>query len=469
MKKNCSLSFLFGVLVITSLSISSCNKDIIFADSALIGANVSDLDNNTWIYNTMKEHYFWSDSMPVKDSTKLYLLPMDYFYSILYKNVDRFSWIEANATTLANQLNGINTMLGIKVTPFLAAPNQTTKYVFVIACVYKNSPADSAGLKRGDVIMSVGGQEITNTNYNTILSAPSSLLGMGEYTGTYFEPLPASFNKTITKSVVQIKPILNETILDFGAKKVGYFAYLQFLKDYDDELRGVFGRFKEANINELVIDLRYNGGGYVSSSNLLSALIVNPSQFGNVMNTKIYNKTISLDFKNDSVTKFESQANNIGNQIQRVFILTSQNTASASELIINNLKPFMEVILVGENTYGKNVGSHTITNSNKKYKYALQPITFKILNSVGESDYGTTAGFTPQNLIGDTLLPYYQLGDQNETFLKTALTVMGVDFTNRISGINKIKKTGFARPQRLTISDNRELDRNDMWANPINK
>ena len=206
MKKNCSLSFLFGVLVITSLSISSCNKDIIFADSALIGANVSDLDNNTWIYNTMKEHYFWSDSMPVKDSTKLYLLPMDYFYSILYKykNVDRFSWIEANATTLANQLNGINTMLGIKVTPFLAAPNQTTKYVFVIACVYKNSPADSAGLKRGDVIMSVGGQEITNTNYNTILSAPSSLLGMGEFTGTYFEPLPASFNKNIILGCINL-------------------------------------------------------------------------------------------------------------------------------------------------------------------------------------------------------------------------------------------------------------------------
>jgi hypothetical protein len=205
----------------------------------------------------------------------------------------------------------------------------------------------------------------------------------------------------------------------------------------------------------------------VSSSNVLTELIAQPLLVGKIMNKKLYNKTIPAVYKADSVTLFTGQANNIGIQLQRVFILTSHNTASASELIINNLKPYMEVILIGENTYGKNVGSHTITDSEKKYPYGLQPITFKILNSAGQSDYGTAAGFTPQHLVMDTLLPYYQFGDPNETYLKTALTIMGVDFTNRISAIKRERKIGFSRAQKLTISDNHIQDRIDMWADPI--
>ncbi len=417
----------------------------------------------------MNEYYLWSDNMPIKDVTNLSLAPMDYFYTVLYKNIDRFSWIDANAANLVNKLNGINTILGIKVNIFKSSPTQSDKYVFVIANVFKDSPADTAGLKRGDIIMSVNGSAITISNYNTILNNQTLTLGMGSLNGNTFEPLPSNLNKKITKQTVQIKPIVNEKILDYGAQKIGYFVYLQFLKDYDNDLRSVFGRFKDAEINELVIDLRYNGGGYVSSSNVLTELIVHPSQLGKIMNTKLFNKTIPAVYKTDSVTLFNSQANNIGSQLQRVFILTSQNTASASELIINNLKPYMEVILIGENTYGKNVGSHTITDSEKKYPYGLQPITFKIVNSTGESDYGTEAGFTPQYAVKDTLLPYYQFGDPNETYLKKALTIIGVDFTNRISTISRDRKIGFSRVQKMSISDNYKQDRIDMWADPIKK
>ena len=184
------------------------------------------------------------------------------------------------------------------------------------------------------------------------------------------------------------------------------------------------------------------------------------------MNTKLFNKTIPAVYTADSVTRIEGQANNIGNQIQRVFILTSQNTASASELIINNLKPYMDVIIIGEHTYGKNVGSHTITDINKRYPFGLQPITFKIVNALGDSDYGTTEGFTPDYLINDNLFPYFQFGDPNETYLKTALTVIGVDFTNRITALDKTKKVMLSGPQKMTISDNPNLDRIDMWVDP---
>jgi hypothetical protein len=468
MINNYSKSRLPTLLLLITLFFYACSKEIVFADSSLIGATASNEEVNTWIYKTMSEYYLWSDSMPSKDVTNLSLAPMDYFYTVLYKykNVDRFSWIDANSVNLINKLNGINTMLGIKVNMFTNTAI-ADRNVFVIACVFKDSPADTAGLKRGDIIMSVNGSAITSTNYATILNDQELILGMGKLNGSTFEPLPVSLNKKITKRTVQVKPILNETILDYGSKKIGYFAYLQFLKDFDNELRAVFSRFKIAGINELVIDLRYNGGGYVSSSDLLTNLIVNPSNVGKIMNKKVFNKTIPADYKTDSVTLFEGQADNIGNKLERVFVLTSNNTASASELIINNLKPYMEVILIGENTYGKNVGSNTLIDSKKRYPYGLQPITFKILNSAGQSDYGTVAGFTPQYVVMDTTLPYYQFGDPNETYLKKALTIVGVDLTNRISSLVRVKKIGFSRLQKMTISDNQELDRIDMWADPI--
>ena len=141
------------ILFLLGMFFSACNKDIVFADSSQIATSSSNTEINNWIYKTMKEYYLWSDSMPVKEASNLSILPMDYFYTILhkYKTVDRFSWIEANSTDLINKLNGINTILGIKVNVFNSGAIASGKYVFVVACVIKNSPADTAGIVRGDI------------------------------------------------------------------------------------------------------------------------------------------------------------------------------------------------------------------------------------------------------------------------------------------------------------------------------
>ena len=146
-------------------------------------------------------------------------------------------------------------------------------------------------------------------------------------------------------------------------------------------------------------------------------------------------------------------------------MLTSNNTASASELIINNLKPFMEVILVGEHTYGKNVGSFTITDDKKRWNYGLQPITFKTVNSLGQSDYGTVNGFLPNYQVVDNVLPYRSLGDPYETFFNTALNIIGpVAFqTNSTIQSQKIVRK---LAQAAAFSDNRNLDRHDMFDGP---
>jgi len=462
----------FNKIIVCLLILSfvfSCKKEV-----TVSGTNTTptSTDVNNWIYQSMNTYYLWSTNMPALAKTNLTIDPMNYFTSILYDygNTDRFSWIDSSSTNLINQLNGVNKILGVKLNSFLIDNTKPSGDIaLVIAYVIKGSPAEKAGLKRGDIILTVDDQTINAKNYSTILQNTTLKLGLGAFANNTFSS--TGKNLTLTKVEIQINPILIDTVINWSGKKVGYFSYTQFLTSFDDSLKALFGRFKTKGINELVIDLRYNGGGYVSSSDLLTDLIVKDlgARVNNVMNKKIYNDTYTQALIKQSgnsafVTNFQNEPNNISN-LSRVFMLTSNNTASASELIINNLKPFMDVILVGEHTYGKNVGSFTITDDKKRWNYGLQPITFKTVNSLGQSDYGTVNGFLPNYQVVDNVLPYRSLGDPYETFFNTALNIIGpVAFqTNSTIQSQKIvRKLANAE----AISDNRNLDRHDMFDGP---
>jgi carboxyl-terminal processing protease len=341
---------------------------------------------------------------------------------------------------------------------------------FVIAYVLKESPAEKAGLKRGDIILKVDDKLITPTNYASILQNETLKLGLGSYASGVFAITGNSVS--VTKVQLQTNPILKDTIIKWGGKKVGYLAYIQFLSSFDDSLRNVFGRFKSGGINELVVDLRYNGGGYVSSSDLMTNLIVKDlaAKVGTVMNKKVYNATYTDELNKSSGssafnTNFKLEANNLGT-LTRVFFLVSNSSASASELVINNLRPFMDVVLVGEHTYGKNVGSFTLTDSKNRWNYGLQPITFKIANAKDESNYGTKDGFLPNIAITDNILPFKQLGDPYETVLNKALLYISpVAFQPfSASGTSTVNKATLF--QNKAVSDNRIMDRQDMWIKP---
>jgi hypothetical protein len=163
-------------------------------------------------------------------------------------------------------------------------------------------------------------------------------------------------------------------------------------------------------------------------------------------------------------TLFKSEANNLGT-LNRVFVLTAGNTASASELVINNLLPFMDVILIGENTYGKNVGSFTITDPNKRWDYGLQPITFLTNNAIGKSDYGTVSGFTPNYILKDNVLPYKALGNPGETYFNKALSIMGY-VSYQPNSTERSPKYTKTLASKESFSDNKWLDRKEMWMDP---
>ena len=470
---------LIGILIIGAMA---CNKTVTTIPESVVTpvkdnktvTKYTNAEINAWIHEEMTYNYLWPDKMPALAKTNTSSNPMDYFYSILYeyKTTDRFSWIDSSSANLINQLNGINTVLGIRVSAFYTDDTKAN-VALVIAYVLKGSPAEKNGLKRGDIILSVDDQKVTSSNYNSVLQNQTLKLGLGAYSNKVFSSTGKSV--TVTKVELQTNPILQDTVINWAGKKVGYFAYLQFLTSFDDSLRAVFGRFKDKGVNELVIDLRYNGGGYVSNSDLLTNLMAKDlaSRVNTVMNKRQYNDALTKEIKKQYgeaalVTNFKMEANNIST-LNRVFFLTSNGTASASELVINNLKGLvdMTVVLIGEHTYGKNVGSFTITDDAKRWNYGLQPITFKILNSKDQSDYGSVNGFLPTHELADDVLPYKLLGDPNETYLNKALNLISpVAYkANAIGGFTPVSRAN--KMQAASISDNPIQDKFDMFDKPI--
>lgn len=477
----------FFLLTVLVLGFSSCEKltevsaikdgNTGVSEPNPLNSGYSNNEVNSWIYDYMNVLYLWSSNMKTKPTTDLKVDPEAYFKSLLHKpgEIDRFSWIQ-EIEALEDGLQGIATSAGISYTPYLAEQN-SKNVIFAVRYSIRNSPAEKAGIVRGDIINKVNGVQIDTLNYRTILSPQVLSLSFLEMTDAGF-----SQGKTVsvTKERVQNLPVHFNTILTTGNKKVGYLVYNQFITGvavngisdgrYDNELRQIFGNFKTAGINELVLDFRYNGGGAVTSSNILSSLIVKNLKPGTLMNTEIWGDNAKRYFnmvESNYTNYWLNEPNNLGS-LDRVYVLTSGGTASASEIVINNLLPFMEVVIVGGNTYGKDVASTTIDtydeNTKKyKWKWGLQPIIYRTANALGEAKYGTPNGFTPTIRVNDNDIPFLPFGDPNETLLNAAL--------KHIGGGEILAKSRIGKTQKLNSLnynggfDNNLLNISDMYDN----
>jgi C-terminal processing protease CtpA/Prc len=238
--------------------------------------------------------------------------------------------------------------------------------------------------------------------------------------------------KTVTAQALQEDPMLLDSIYTKGNKKIGYLVYNRFYSKpnnsdqalYDQKMAQIFGKFKAAGINEFVLDLRYNGGGFISTAVTLASFIAKGVSDKTVMSRDEYNSKVSPDLEKNqgkefNLNYFKAKPENIGGNLSRVYVLTSTRTASASELVINALKPFMEVFLIVDVTVGKNVGSILIKDPKNRFVQGMMPIVLKTFNSAGKSDY--TAGFSPNVLVKENIsVPLYAFGDLREPLFSEA-------------------------------------------------
>ncbi|AQG82353.1 S41 family peptidase [Spirosoma montaniterrae] len=409
---------------------------------------------NEWILENMRDLYYWNTKIPANPD--LTLTPDKFFDSLLNKfnattnpNGDRFSWINESADELQASLSGQSVTTGMEYDFYLRSAGSDNIIVQVLY-VLPGSPAERSGLKRGDIISKVNGQLLTRSNYIDLLFGGSTTFTFGlatpttTTTGTTLTDTDQT--RTVTATVFQENPVFLDSIYTVGGRKVGYVVYNQFVpgannstaKEYDAQLDAIFNSFKAQGVNELVLDLRYNPGGYTSSSANLASLIGKGVNASKLFFREEWNATVTPIIRRQEgddffVQNFLDKPQNIGNNLTRLYVLTTDHTASASELIINGLRPYMPVITIGTTTTGKNVGSITIEDETGKIKWGMQPIVFRSFNSQNQSDYWT--GFAPNVTVSEplNLLP---LGDTREALLSAALAqISGSTSSGRTSSV----------------------------------
>jgi carboxyl-terminal processing protease len=441
MKKISQLSI---VVLISVFSLLSCQKDN--DDAAIIPTNPTvNLDVQNFIWKGLNQYYLWQTDVPNLADNRFanqaaldafltnYKVPEDLFDALrVSPSIDRFSWMVDDYVTLEQSLQGTSKNNGVEF-GLSYKPNSTTEVFGYVRYIIPGSDAATKDIRRGEMFTAVNGTQLTVSNYESLLfgSNDSYTLNMADYNGTSV----SSNGKTVqlTKTTLTENPILVKKVITVGAKKIGYLMYNGFYADFDTQLNTAFGEFKTQGITDLVLDLRYNGGGSVRTATYLASMIT--GQFtGKVFAKQQWNSKINDYFeKNDPnglrnffTDKIGTTAINSVN-MTKVYILTTKSTASASELIINGLKPHINVVQIGDVTTGKNVGSVTLydspdfgpNNKNTKHKYAMQPIVLKIVNSDGFGDYFN--GLTPTHELKETISTFGVLGDATEPLLKAAI------------------------------------------------
>lgn len=376
-----------------------------------------------WIYGQMNRNYLWREDLP--DSLNCdYLLPPHAFFNNLLSPKDRFSYIELN-----NGYSPPASDYGFEYQPFI--DNMGDLYWQVL--YVRPAIRQRFGIKRGEFVKPL------NRTANTLT------LRRGEFLDNRFVARAVCSIEAVV-SDVHNSTVLLDSIYEIGGKRIGYLCYLKF--DRTEDLEPALTRFAEEHIDELILDLRYNPGGFIDTSLFLSNAIVTPNGYGQLFQRLSYNNVLSASYRlrtgdectysyfDDPTDRTRLRSHEpISLGIERLVVLTSKYTASASEATVIALRPFMPVVIIGERTVGKGVGSWTVSDS--RYKYKLHPIIFRYWNAASETT--PDDGLAPDiEINGGYYTPGEELGNLNEPLLAAAITSV----TGYAAHHNNIKRVG---------------------------
>ena len=357
-----------------------------------------------------RDIYLWYNQIPANFNAQTYEDPNAVMEGIRqYSNEPGFStpvdkWSFAmKKTEWDNLSNGVSGDFGINVFFFKEGDLRVTS-------VERSSPAGAAGVRRGWRISKINGStDITTSNANFISNAVWNS-STGDF--TFVKPDGSTVDLKLKSASYQEHPVYLDSIYTINSKKIGYFSFNSFLGDTTElynEFARVFNGFAAAGITDLVVDLRYNGGGYVTVQEKLANWLAPASASGQLMMKEQFNDKYTQYNTTDYFQKLGSL------NLPRIYFIVSHNTASASELLINNLKPFLDVQLVGPSkTYGKPVGFFPIPASD----WYIFPVSFRSTNKNGQGNYFN--GMDLNNQVADGLDKDW--GDITESCLQTVLS-----------------------------------------------
>lgn len=422
-----------GVLAAFLLLIA-CTKE---PDSGTgpVGA-VTNSEVNQWVADSMRYWYYWNNAIPGDEQLNFDQDPAVFFERLLNRPTDRFSWIQ-NIRELKGELSGIIKTSGLGYGFFGINKGNGLIAGLAVRYVLKGSPADMAGIKRGDLFVELDGQEMP-VDADGYVQGIDALQGSDPFTLTK-AVLDDDGNIVNTGETVGLTPvegfresaILLDTVLTAeNGTKVGYLFYNRFLATQAQELVDAFVKFKQAGVQELIVDERYNSGGALAIAGLLSALIHRDFDISSPFIRMDFNSGLK-DAEYTYGDLFGAENNDLVQSLNlglgRVFILATSSSASASELLINNLRPFLgnaNVIHIGGTTVGKDEASYTIENTDPRFadSWGIQPIVLKYQNKNGEG--GFTDGLTPQYAVAEESVALQPIGSKADPLLGTALGII---------------------------------------------
>lgn len=457
-KMNPLIKFLFLIVLLSGFAVS-CDDPVPEPEPEPEKQKAPELTIkiNEFIEAVMTDIYFWYKEVP--DIDIRYEFDSKAYFDKLLVVEDKWSFLSDDVKKLEDSFEGKETSFGWSLAfgRFTDQNGAPTGSLFaLVEFVYPETPADKAGAKRGDMIIEINGADITENNYLSLLNSDNLTFTYGQYSKT-LGIINQKTGSMISKEL-NLDPVQFVNIIEHGGRKIGYLFYAQYIGNFNSSLDVALQYFLDNQINDLVLDLRYNPGGTtVAAQHLCSSLapvdVVNAEKrLVNFQWNDKYQKhwqdrnnqdQLGINFLNTVPLKLG---------LNKLYVITGPGTASASELTITGLKPYMNVTTVGETTYGKYTASITLKpedfyEKESDYKdfdnWAVQPIILKYANSLGVTDFKD--GFKPDIEVEDDLFSSIPLGDKTEALLQATL--------KEITGVEVIAMKSAVRVQNYTIFD----------------
>lgn len=431
---------------------------------------------NLFMKDAMDIFYLWNHKLPGIDY-RTESNSLEYFDKLLFEE-DKWSFATDDAAGLSNSLEGIETSYGWSLV--FGRFSSSGDLFAIVEFVYPFTPAAEAGLGRGNYIVQMNGAPITEANYKDLLFGVSANFDVASENEN--GQLVISETVDMVARELQLNPVVKTSVVEHEGHKIGYMLYTQFIAKYNFAIDTALQKMIDNDVTDLVIDFRYNPGGDITAAQHLCSSLAPLNNVNNndILVTYRWNQDFQEYFEESQQTQnlqvyFDSEVD-VKMGLSSIHFLTSSGSASASELTITGLKPYMDnVIMVGDTTYGKYTGSRTITpediyQHDKKESYyseisnwALQPIILRYANSAGVTDFKD--GFAPDYLVEDDYIT--PLGTKEEPLFRAAIEditgapVIAMKSASKLKSSYTIFDRGFSKfdkHKRELILNNMELN-----------
>ena len=414
--------------------LTACDEEWIKPTPKPDPENKVTLKVNEFIYEGLRSEYLWENTINWNAiDFKKEKDPHAFFKRLIYKD-DRWTNLTDNAEAWNQSFAGISTTYGFDLR--FSYIGDTEELVAIVRYVYPGTPADRAGIRRGDLLLKLNGGPITVKNYADFYDKPTIVVNKGILKDKTLTAEPVGVAMTAVEMYQD--PILKDTVINKDGHRVGYLCYTDYTERSTAELIKVFTRFKTAGVTDVVLDLRYNGGGYVSTARSLCSILAPEAAMKKKERFlfKLWNENYMSYWKskgrNDELYETFVDTLGINMNLNRLYILTGKGTASASELTLTGLTPYMDVVQIGDTTHGKFCGGivlmpkHLWWDKSASYyqeikNWGMYVMIYKFSNKRNDE---FPRGFAPKYVVKEYLLELYPFGDERDPLLGKALELI---------------------------------------------